>query len=216
MDEKILKKLEVFFDKYPLKKIKKGSVILKPGEITNKVGFIKSGYVRLYSTNESGQEITMQFFKPTLYLTIIYAMTDRKNEFYFEAITPVEMHEAPDKEVLDFLEENDDVNRELTNNIMTAFLDLIKHSSGLLAGNAMNRVAMMVYSLTNRMEGNTNDYAKIDFGITHKLIASLSGLTRETVTLQMIRLEKEGIIINKSKSIQVIDKEKLIKAANVG
>jgi CRP-like cAMP-binding protein len=65
------------------------------------------------------------------------------------------------------------------------------------------------------MAGLNENYSTIDFGITHKLIASLTGLTRETVTLQMIRLEKEGIIVNKSKSVQVLNKEKLISAAKV-
>ncbi|MCX6726523.1 MAG: Crp/Fnr family transcriptional regulator [Candidatus Shapirobacteria bacterium] len=206
MEQIIRKKLEGFFCDYPLKSFKKGEIILRPGEEPTGVGFIKSGYIRLYTVTESGQEITMEFFKPLLFLTTILALTSRENKFYFEAITPVEIYEAPNKEFLEYLEKNTDVAQELNKNIMTAFLDLMDNTANLLAGNAYSRVAMMVYSLTNRAEG---------FGITHKLIASLTGLTRETVTLQMIKLEKQGLIVNKSKSIQVINKEKLIKAAKV-
>jgi CRP-like cAMP-binding protein len=208
MNEKVLTKLDVFFSKYPLKKFKKGEVILRPGKMSEKVGFIKTGYVRLYSTKDTGQEITMQFFKPTLYLTTIYALTGRENRFSFEAITPVEMREAPNQDMLDFLKANPEVGRELMDSVMAAFLDLITNTANLLAGNAYNRVALMVCSLTNKTE-------EVNFGITHKLIASLTGLTRETVTLQMIKLEKEGIILNKSKSIQVLDKDKLIAAAKM-
>jgi len=215
MEQVIQKKLEEFFSRYPIIKFEKGENILRPGKVSEKVGFIKSGYVRLYSTNEAGQEITMQFFKPTLYLTMIYALTGIENRLSFEAITPVEVQEAPNKEMLDFLNENQDVKESLTKSIMVAFLDLITNTANLLSGNAYSRVALMVCSLTNRMAGLNENYSTIDFGITHKLIASLTGLTRETVTLQMIRLEKEGIIVNKSKSVQVLNKEKLISAAKV-
>jgi CRP-like cAMP-binding protein len=118
------------------------------------------------------------------------------------------MREAPNQDMLDFLKANPEVGRELMDSVMAAFLDLITNTANLLAGNAYNRVALMVCSLTNKTE-------EVNFGITHKLIASLTGLTRETVTLQMIKLEKEGIILNKSKSIQVLDKDKLIAAAKM-
>jgi CRP-like cAMP-binding protein len=206
MEQTIRKKLEGFFCGYPLKSFKKGEIILRSGETSTKVGFTKSGYVRLYMVTESGQEITTEFFKPTLFLTAMLALTGRENKFNFQTITPVEIYEAPNREFLEYLEKNIDVAQELNKDIMTVFIDMMDNTANLLAGNASNRVALMVYSLTNRAEG---------FGITHKLIASLTGLTRETVTLQMIRLEKEGLIINKSKSIQVINKEKLIKAAKV-
>lgn len=215
MEQTIRKKLEGFFCGYPLKSFKKGEIILRSGETSTKVGFTKSGYVRLYMVTESGQEITTEFFKPTLFLTAMLALTGRENKFNFQTITPVEIYEVPNKDFLEYLDKNVDVAVDLKKNIMTAFLDLMDNTANLLAGNAYNRVALMVNSLTNRVEGKDSNYSKIDFGITHKLIASLTGLTRETVTLQMIRLEKEGIIVNKSKSIEVIDKEKLIKATKV-
>lgn len=217
MDEKILQKLEGFFATKPLRKIRKGEIILKPGIISEKVGFIKSGYIRLYSTNESGQEITLQYFKPILYLTTIFALTGKENKFFLEAITHVEMYEVPNKEMLEYLKENPDVYQNLIENVMTAFLELITNSAYLLSGNAYTRVALMVNSLTAKKGGIINGVyqPRNDFGITHKLIASLTGLTRETVTLQMIKLEKEGIIINKSKSVQVLDKQKLLNAAKM-
>jgi len=51
----------------------------------------------------------------------------------------------------------------------------------------------------------------VKFKITHKQIGSLTGLTRETVTLQMLKLEKAGLIDNDKREIVVEDMNKLRK-----
>ncbi|HBP50822.1 TPA: hypothetical protein DD455_00625 [Candidatus Shapirobacteria bacterium] len=43
-------------------------------------------------------------------------------------------------------------------------------------------------------------------------MASLTGLTRETVTLQMLKLEKDGLIDNFRRQIVVMDMKVLKKA----
>lgn len=213
MNTNLKKKLEIFFSGHKLAKYRKGEIILKPGERPNYIGFIKSGFVRMYTLNENGQEVTMQFFKPVFYFTMIYAYAGMDNRFYFEAITPVEIYEAPIEETMAFFKEDKESIMAVQNNILKAFIDLIEQMGTLLSGNAYNKVAAMVISLSERAEEGTDNYAKIDFGITHKLIASLTGLTRETVTLQMLKLEKEKLINNRSKKVDILDRKGLIKAA---
>lgn len=212
MDAILKKKLESFFSGYNVVRYRKGEIILRPGEKPGYVGFIKSGYVRVYTLSENGQEVTMQFFKPILYFTAIYAMTGIENRFYFEAITPVEMYAAPVNEMEDFFEKDPKMKEKVMNNILLSFIDLVEQMGTLLSGSAYNKVATMVFSLANRAAKNDENYENIDFGVTHKLIASLTGLTRETVTLQMLRLEREGLIINKNKKVIVVDQERLSQA----
>jgi CRP/FNR family transcriptional regulator, cyclic AMP receptor protein len=215
MEVNLKKKLEAFFSGYNLVKYRKGEIILRPGEKPNYIGFIKSGFVRMYTLSENGQEVTVQFFKPIFYFTMIFAALRVENRFYFEAMTPVEMYQAPIKDAMEFLEKNKEEMMTVFKIIMLTFIDLIDQVGVLLSGNAYNKVAAIVLSLSKRTEKEGAVYSKIDFGITHKLIASLTGLTRETVTLQMLRLEKEGLINNKSKRVEIIDLEGLIKAAKI-
>lgn len=210
MNQELMEKLELFFAGHKLLKFKKGEMILMPGENVKYVGFLKSGYVRMYSINENGTEVTVQFFKPILLLTTILAYTGVENRYYFEAITPVEMYTASVGETLGYFQDNKPLLMELMNMVMVSFLDLIDNFSFLLAGNAYNKVAKMVVDLNHRSQSESN--TKETFGVTHKLIASLTGLTRETVTLQMLRLEKEGIIENKNKKVFVMDWKKLEEA----
>lgn len=213
MNINLKKKLERYFSKYRTVKYKKGEIILRPGEKPDYVGFIKSGYVRVYTISEKGQEVTVQFFKPILCFTMIYALTGIENKFYFEAISPVELCAAPVKDFLSFMNREKDTAKEVTNNLMLTFVDMIEQMGLLLSGNAYNKVALMVVSLTNGTETDNEKSSKISLAITHRLIASLTGLTRETVTLQMLRLEKEGLIINKNRRVVVLNRKELEKAA---
>lgn len=216
MEINLKKKLTAYFSGHRSVKYGKGEIILKPGENPGYVGFIKSGFVRVYTMSADGQEVAMPFFKPILYFTSIYALVGIKNRFYFEAMTPVEIYEVPVKEMEVFLESEPEIKTGVINNILAAFIDLVEQMGILLSGNAYTKVATMVLLLANRTEDEDNNYEKINFGITHKLIASLTGLTRETVTLQMLRLEKDGLIVNKSKKVMVADKEKLKIAIRKG
>jgi len=202
MDKKFEQNLLNFFSKYPIEKYKKGQIIIKPGTKPEFVGFVKSGYVRVYTLSEAGQEITMSFFKPVLYFTTIYAMTGNENRFYFEAISPVEMWKAPKGEFIDYCQKNAEVSIELMNKISNLFLKLVENMGMLLAGNSLSKVAIVISSINK---------TKDNFALTHKMVASLTGLTRETVTLQMLKLEKLKLIDNKNRKVLILDKEGLEK-----
>ena len=212
MTETLLNKLTEFFSKHKLVKYKKGEVILRPGEKVDYVGFIKSGHVRVYYLSESGQEVTMQFFKPILFFTLIFAKTEIANKYYFEAVDGVEIYKSPAAETLEWFRNDREAMSMMTDCIMMAFLNLTDQIGYLLSGNAFSRVASMLVSLASK-NGENSFRDTIDFGITHKLIASLTGLTRETVTLQMLKLEKQGLIVNQNKKIFIKDYEALIKAS---
>lgn len=202
MSEETKKTLINFFSKQPLKKFKKGDSILHAGDKPNYIGFIKSGFVRVYVVNESGQEISMSFFKPMLYFTSIFAMTGSANKFNFEAVSPVEMWESPIDEFLSFCKKFPTVGQEIMNSVCNLFLDMVENTGKLLAGDSLGKVALIITSVTD---------SKAKFALTHKMIASLTGLTRETVTLQMLKLEKMKLVDNKNRKVTILDRKGLDK-----
>jgi CRP-like cAMP-binding protein len=94
---------------------------------------------------------------------------------------------------------------------MEKFLDLTSYISHLVSGDAYTKVAGLIYSMADEYGISKNKTVTIKFKITHKLIATLTGLTRETVTLQMLKLEKDGLIDNDRRQIVVQDMKVLKK-----
>ena len=146
MDEKLIQNLEKFFSKYKTIKYSRGEIIAKPGEKLDFVGFIKSGYVRVYTLNDNGQEVTMQFFKPILYFTTIMAMTGIENRYYFEAVSSVEMYVCPKDEAVEYFKKDMEAGTGLVKSIMSAFLDLTDQIGYLLSGTAYNKIASILVS----------------------------------------------------------------------
>ena len=101
MNEVTNRKLRAFFSKYKEVSYKRKTYILKPGDKIDYIGFVESGFIRVFSVNSEGVEVTIQMFKPMLFFTTMFANTGFENKLYFEAITPVVMWKAPIKETLE-------------------------------------------------------------------------------------------------------------------
>ena len=211
MKEETKKKIIEYLKNYPLKKYKKGQLLYEPNENFGGISFLKSGYLRVYSVAKDGKETSVQLFKPLFYFSLIEAKTGRKNPFYIEALTPVEIWTAPAKEFLRFLKTNDLLCEEITNVFLSKFVDMTNYMVQLVSGDASTKVAALINSISEEYGVVNGKKVTIKFKVTHKLIASLTGLTRETVTLQMLKLEKDGLIDNDKRQVVIQDSVKLKK-----
>lgn len=215
MNDKIKSSLITFFNKYPLVKYKKGDIILQPGDKFPGIIFVKSGYIRVYNVTSDGKEVTLQLFKPLFYFSMIDATTNIGSRHFFEAMTNVEMWIAPRDEAIKFFNDNKEISEDIMKTILMKFIDLTTNIEQLISGDAYKKVAGLVYALADEFGDNKDGMRMIKFKLTHKLIASLTGLTRETVTLQMLKLEREDYLDNKRRQIFVKDMEKLERLARL-
>jgi len=208
--------LTKFFEQYRLVTYKKGENILRPGDTFTNVYFVKKGYVRLYNTTLDGKEITINLFKPLFYLSLMYSLNKKECRYFFEAITDTEIWKAPLEDFLAFIEKDREASLlafEATTNAINSLLMHIESSS---AGRSYNKIASILVSLI-RDFGSTDEegVTKVDFSTTHRVIASLAGISRETASIQIKRLEKDGIITQSRESIIVKDIEKLKEASSL-
>lgn len=216
MDQNNLKKLEDFFSKHRLCSYKKGEIIYRPEDDPNHIAFIKSGYVRLFALSKEGEEMTINIFKPVFYFTLLFAMTKKPNRYYFEAITPVEMWKAPKEDVIAFIKSDPDLLFELSTNMLNGFQELLESIEFLVSGNAYSKVASALLLLSHRFGNRENNQITLDINPTHRELGTLTGVTRETVSVQIERLVKEGIITQNRQGITVNDWDALEEISSFG
>lgn len=72
------KNIEKFLKLIKTKEVKKGEILLKPGEIIKKTFFVESGLLRLYSIHPSGKEYILHFASEN------HLITDRNSLFFNE------------------------------------------------------------------------------------------------------------------------------------
>ena len=202
-------KLNNFFSKYKKYSFKKGEVILRGGDAPQGVYFIGKGYVRDYSISKDGEELTLIVFKPEDFFPMQWVFNDRISQHYFNAMSAVELWRCPKEDFINFIEENPEIFFELTSHITLRLGGIMQRMEYLAFGNAYEKVASILMICAERFGEKKGKQVLIPFSLTHKDLAMFIGMTRETVSIEVKKLERKGIIGYKRHLIIVKNVKKL-------
>ncbi|MDP2585510.1 MAG: Crp/Fnr family transcriptional regulator [Candidatus Levybacteria bacterium] len=211
MSAAISQRLNEFFSKFKNYHYKKGEVILRGGDAPQGVYYINKGYVRDYSASKEGQELTLIIFKPEDFFPINWVLNDAFNLHYFEAMTAVELWRCPREEFATLLKANPDVFFEMASHVALRLGGLLQRMEYLAFGNAYEKVASILMICAERFGEKSEKGMLIPIPLTHKDIAMLVGMTRETVSIEMKKLERKKIVTYRGRYIIVRDQNKLKK-----
>lgn len=209
MNNLAVEKLEKFFSQFKTIHYKKGEVIIRPGDIPPGVYLLKKGYVKLYSISSQGEELTLIIFKADDFFPITWAINGTPNTQYLEAMTAIEAWRAPKLEFLEFLKNNSDSFFELTSRMLVRLRGLMQRMEYLAFGNAYEKVASILLICAERFGEQEGGNIVIKVPLTHKDIAALLGITRETASIEIKKLERKGLIAYHGRSVVVEDKKGL-------
>lgn len=216
MDIQAFEKLNNFFTQFKKLTFKKGETIIRPEEQPHGVFYLKKGYARLYSISKNAQELTFIIYKPEDFFPTIWPITSSPILYYTEAMTAVEVYQAPVEEFRNFIKSNSDVLFELTGRIVTRLGGLLNRMEYAMFGNAHNKVASIILISAERFGAPSKENIIIQVPLTHQDIANLLGVTRETVSIEMKKLQKMGFIDYKGKYLVVKNAQKLKEEAVLG
>lgn len=209
MNNLAVEKLEKFFSQFKTIHYKKGEVIIRPGDIPPGVYLLKKGYVKLYSISSEGKELTLIIFKADDFFPITWAINGTPNTQYLEAMTAIEAWRAPKLEFLEFLKNNSDSFFELTSRMLIRLRGLMQRMEYLAFGNAYAKVASILLICAERFGEKEGENIVIKVPLTHNDIATLLGITRETASIEIKKLERKGLIAYHGRSVVVEDKKGL-------
>ncbi len=180
-------------------RFKKGQKIVSIGDVLDYVGSVKEGIVRFHRPNQ-GREVSLLNMKMFYEWSAMMAITGDKSKVVAEAMTVVEMTKTPKSDFIKEITTDPNQNAIFLQKISKMFLDLMDKHINIVGASAIGKVAAVILATNGEK-----------YPLTHKLIASLTGLTRETVTLQMLKLEKLKIVDNANRKVKILDKKKLEK-----
>ncbi len=116
------------------------------------------------------------------------------HQYYIEAMSHVELREAPREQFLRFIKSNPDVLFDLSARMLTRLGGILTRMEYLVFGNAYNKVASIISLCAQRFGEKKNGHVLIGVVLTHQDIANLIGIARETVSIEIKKLEKSGLI----------------------
>lgn len=211
MEQQKFKKLESFFQKFSTKTFKKGTLIQTSGSNTGFVYFIINGFVGMYDITKESQKLFIDIQAPNTAFPVVTAIQNDPPKYYYEALTDVEVYEAPAKKVSSFIKNDIETLNAINESVIKAFYKLANRVEQLSYDSSKVRIAsLLTYFATHFATDNNGEY-RITIEFSHKEIAAFAGITRETASRVLKSLEKSKIIKYKYKKITVLNLDKLSK-----
>ncbi len=207
MENQIKQKINTFFAQYSTRTYKKGQILITPDRPTQEILCLTNGIVRCYCISKNGSELTLNLFKPTSFFPVGTAINDAPNKYYYDALSPVTVAVAPKKAFLLFLETEHDVAFNLLQRIYRGLEGYFLRMENLLSGEASIKTVTELLIQARRFGQQTDQGYELK--MTQAQIASLAGLTRETVTREIKKLQEKDIVSYQGETLIIADITKL-------
>jgi CRP/FNR family cyclic AMP-dependent transcriptional regulator len=174
---------------------KKGSILLYQGEAPRMAYIIKSGHVKVYTINNAGEEQIVTFHSahdifPSPWLFGKTATT----QYYYETFSDCDVLTIPRDTLLKKIYASAHA-PALINYLATNYIGMLMRVTALEQSRAREKIMFTLYQLLFRYGTESKPgIFTIDLPLTHSIIASLVGLTRETTTAELNNLKKQKIV----------------------
>ena len=208
-------KLKLFFSTSKPEIFKKGETVLRIGDARSGAFFVKKGYVKDSSISPDGREFTFFIFKPNDIFSYSWIFNKIPNEHSFRALTDCEIYETSRVKLLTFFELNPDVYFMVSQSITARLRGLMQRMESIIFGNASQRVASIFFILGERFGYSNVTEITIPIHLTHKDIAELIGISRETTSTEIKKLIDDGIIKRISNQYILTKPRKLQKMSSI-
>jgi len=213
----VKRKIDQFLSKYRKITFKKGEIILRPYDEIVNCYYIKSGLAFTYANSATGSEFTTNIFRPNSIVVLSAAISENTVFCTCEALTPVVAIKVPSRDMRQFMQSDSQVAYYYFEQFASALSQTCVRMEAIMFGTAHEKVASVLCLLHNRFQLQNNQIRlNLNFSLTHRQLASMSGLTRETVSGEMMKLKKDKVIDYKSGKIDILDLEELRDRSSVG
>jgi len=188
------KELEIFYKQFSIREYKKGEVLIRADDDPQGIFCLQKGYVRQFSISKTGNELTLQILKPITYFPLIWVINGAQNIYFYEALTAVEVGRAPKEQVVRFIKDKPVIILELMSKLLGDYEETLSRIEHLVFSDAYRRViSVLLYIATNFGVENSKGII-VNHRFTQQDIATLVGVTRETASIEIGKIEKKKLV----------------------
>jgi len=188
------KTLEVFFGSYPEERFRKGKSILSKEQEPTGVFFLKSGYIRQYAKRSDKEELNVHIYRPGAAIPLMWLFNETANRYYYDALSECVIQTAPREEFSNFLTKHPELVEYLTERVLLGLSGLLSRMESLVLDYAYTKTVLLFLYFAQAFGIKAGKEIMIDIPVTHRHVASWIGTARETASLQVEKLRKQGLI----------------------
>lgn len=198
-------KWDDFLNRHNTCSYKKGDLILSQGETPKTLHIIKEGVVRTYDIDANGEEHTISFDNIREVFPIGWAFEKiEETQYFYKAFTDCQVYLVPRLDFRRFLRLNPKMGYELYADMASRFVNLQKRINSLEQSKAPDKVIHTIDYLCERFGSKTGkNTMEVKLSLTQQELSDFIGLTRETTSMELKKLENEGVLKYKNKKYSV-------------
>ena len=193
INHRVREKLSAFFAHSDERTYHKGDIITFANQDPEGVLYLVEGIVEQYDVTPEGNKVVVNMFKPASFFPMSWAINKTPNVYFYAALTDVKLKRAHPDKVAMFLQENPDVMFDLLSRVYVGTEGLLRRLVLAASGIAANRLIFELLIEDHRFGDDTGGPTKI-IKIKQSSLAARSGLARETVSRELHKLQREGLL----------------------
>lgn len=188
--------LKAFLATYPTKNYPKGTIILHQDDTPMCTYVIKSGVIKIYDISAMGDERLVLFDQEREFFPIAWMVGQtERSQFFYEAYTDAVLYKVPRDDIIKFLKTNPESLYDVYVDFIERYVAFQGRILSLEQTKASDKVLFNLNFLTSRFGQKMSDtQTHLKLPMTQQDLANFVGLTRETTSIELKKLEKQGVI----------------------
>ncbi|MFA1820355.1 Crp/Fnr family transcriptional regulator [Virgibacillus oceani] len=187
--------------------ISKNTIIQTPESVEKKLFFVKTGAVRIYDMKEDGSIFTLSLLGPYSTYGSVSFFSLGTEQVFVETLSDVHLCSISEEDFNILIQ----TYPELLAKAMQLLSDRLKNREKMLAiiatGNVKEQLKHLLFSMADTYGKEDSTFVTIPIPLSHQELANMLGVTRESVSTNMLQLKKEGFIHSRGrKTIDVNQK----------
>ncbi len=198
-----------FSKSWVLRRYNKKQILIHAGDQVNSFFYLVKGYVKVYTITEEGEERILLILKPKDLFPLLKDpnRSGQLSLYFYSAMTKVELHIIDQKEILQKLKNNLEASWELlryTSEFSNTLTNRLAQLEGKKAEDKLS--SLLAYLISVCGKPTKLNFYLLDLKLTHQDIASLVGVSRETISVSIKKLEVENKVMYRNGFLLIHEK----------
>lgn len=200
-----------YIKKFPTKTFRRGELIIGQGDGIDCLLAVRTGFIKVTSINSAGVERIVWIAGRYDLIPVEQLFAQRAvARFFYTALTDGEYYCVDKASFLEQARSNPLLMTEVARGMADHYDDLMSHLTAVEATTVRESLLRALCYIADRLSGEAEvDLHTLGFRLTHQDFAAIVGATRETVTLELLKLRNDKLIqYDKARFIVYVDKIK--------
>lgn len=198
-----------------MKKVKRGESVYLPADAADGVLLVVSGRIKICHLTNEGKQSILVFVEPGEIFGELSVIDPTFRQEYSEALEATQLVLIPHEEIQRVMMLHPELTMGITKLIGTRRRRVERRLRNLLFHSNRERLIHLLLELVEQYGREVEDGFDLSIKLSHQEMANIIGSTRETVTVVLGELQKEGLIRISRRRVKILQLDQLASQVNM-